>query len=79
MAKQNSDIRRVHGTRLNINVEYPRDEREAAIADLLDEINLVDTSQNSHFGSAACRRHGNNAPGVINVGGAGFHLVWADA
>jgi hypothetical protein len=42
------------------------DEREAAIADLLDEINLVDTSQNSHFGSAACRRHGNNAPGVIN-------------
>ena len=30
---------------LNINVEHPRDEREAAIADLLDEINLVDTSR----------------------------------
>ncbi len=30
---------------LNINVEHPHDEREAAIADLLDEINLVDTSR----------------------------------
>ncbi len=30
---------------LNINVEHPRDEREAAIADLLDEINLIDTSR----------------------------------
>jgi len=30
---------------LNINVEHPRDEREAALADLLDEINLVDTSR----------------------------------
>jgi len=30
---------------LNINVEHPRDEREAALADLLDEINLVNTSR----------------------------------
>ena len=28
-----------------LNVEHPRDEREAALADLLDEINLVDTSR----------------------------------
>ncbi len=27
---------------LNINFDHPRDEREEAIADLLDEINLVD-------------------------------------
>ena len=30
---------------LNINVEHPRDELEAALADLLDKINLVDTSR----------------------------------
>ncbi len=30
---------------LNINVEHPRDEREATLANLLDEINLVDTSR----------------------------------
>ena len=30
---------------LNINVEHPRDEREATIAGLLDKINLVDTSR----------------------------------
>jgi hypothetical protein len=30
---------------LNINVEHPRDEREATLADLLDKINLVDTSR----------------------------------
>jgi hypothetical protein len=30
---------------LNINVELPHDKRDAAIADLLDEINLVDTSR----------------------------------
>ena len=30
---------------LNINVEHPRDKREATFADLLDEINLVDTSR----------------------------------
>ena len=29
---------------LNINFEHPRNAREEAIADLLDEINLVDTS-----------------------------------
>ena len=29
---------------LNLNLEHPRDKREAAIANLLDEINLVDTS-----------------------------------
>ena len=29
---------------LNINVEHPRDEREVALADLLDKIDLVDTS-----------------------------------
>jgi hypothetical protein len=30
---------------LNINVEHPHDEREATLADLLDKINLVDTSR----------------------------------
>jgi len=29
---------------LNINAEHPRDEREAALTNMLDEINLVDTS-----------------------------------
>ena len=28
---------------LNINFEFPRDEQEEVIVDLLDEINLIDT------------------------------------
>jgi hypothetical protein len=31
---------------LNVNFEHPRDAREEQIIDLLDKINLADTSQN---------------------------------
>ena len=38
-------VSRIPVGNLNINAEHPRDEREATLADLLDKINLVDTSR----------------------------------
>jgi hypothetical protein len=38
---------------LNVNFEHPRDAREEQIIDLLDEINLVDTSRK--FALRRCR------------------------
>jgi hypothetical protein len=61
---------------LIINVGNPRDDREADIADLLDEINLVDTSRKLHFDGAASRRQGRAGRGVKSVGGVGYTPSW---
>jgi hypothetical protein len=42
---------------LNINVEYPRNKRKAAIANLLDKINLVDTSRKFTPWRCSLQRH----------------------
>jgi hypothetical protein len=56
---------------LNINVEHPQDAREEQITNLLDEINLVDTSQNLPCSGAGCRRLRNDGRGKRSRWGDG--------
>jgi hypothetical protein len=48
---------------LNINFEHPWDVWEEQIAKLLDEIDLLDTTQKFALGGARCRRLRNDGPG----------------
>jgi hypothetical protein len=58
---------------LNVNFEHPRDAREEQIINLLNKINLVDTSQNLPSGGAGCRRPRNDGHG--NRGGWGDGII----
>jgi hypothetical protein len=57
---------------LNINVEHPRDKREAAIPNLLDKINFVDMSP--HLSGAACKGASYAGHGIRIVGDTGSTL-----